>query len=166
MENTGESVDETTGDSAFVGPTMKVIYEVLNGSDEGDLKLSGLNHLLQYPEYSDTDQLSELLDALESKDEILDLVSTSEDAGDDIQVLIGSESSVRVMNKSAMVFKPIKQNNRTVGIIGVIGPRRMDYAKVLATLQSLSGNITNLIADGNAGETGTESQEDPTQGAH
>ena len=52
------------------------------------------------------------------------------------------------MDQSAIIFKPIKKNGKTVGAVGVIGPRRMDYAKVLATLESIGGNITNIIDDG------------------
>ena len=59
--------------------------------------------------------------------------------------MIGSESRVNVMNNSALVFKPIVKDGKTLGAIGVIGPRRMDYARVLATLEELSGNISNLI---------------------
>ena len=58
---------------------------------------------------------------------------------------MGSESEVKVMNNSALVFKPIVKDGKTVGAIGVLGPRRMDYAKVLATLEGLSGNISDLI---------------------
>ena len=123
--------------------TIKVVYYLLSELDEGEMRISGIDHLLQYPEYSDVGQLQELLGTLEKKEDILNLVSRSD--GEDISVLIGSESEVKVMNNSALVFKPIVKDGKTVGAIGVIGPRRMDYAKVLATLEGLSGNITDLI---------------------
>ncbi len=127
----------------LVNPAVKCIYEVMNEIDGGEMKLSGLNHLLKYPEYSDVNELGELLGTLESQDEILDLVSGSE--SDDINVLIGSESSVKVMNNSSLVFKPIKKNGRTVGVIGVLGPRRMNYKQVLHTLDQIGGNISSMI---------------------
>ncbi len=132
----------------MVNPAVKCIYEVMNEMDGGDMKLSGIAHLLKYPEYSDTDELGQLLGTLESREEILDLVSTSESDG--INVLIGSESSVKVMNNSALVFKPIKKGGRTVGYIGVIGPRRMNYRQVLQTLGDIGGNIS-LVIDEDAG---------------
>ncbi len=127
----------------LVNPAVKCIYEVMNEIDGGEMKLSGINHLLKYPEYSDVNELGELLGTLENREEILDLVSTAE--GDDINVLIGSESSVKVMNNSALVFKPIKKNGRTVGVIGVLGPRRMNYKQVLSTLDQIGGNISSMI---------------------
>ena len=112
--------------------------------NEGEMRVSGIDRLLQYPEYSDVGQLQELLGTLEKKEDILDLVSRHE-SRDDISVLIGSESRVEVMNNSALVFKPIQKDGKTLGAIGVLGPRRMDYAKVLATLEELSGNIESII---------------------
>ena len=152
---TGLSADEITlpiimrieglmgADAHLVGQVVKTVYRLLNEVNEGEMRVSGIDRLLQYPEYSDVGQLQELLGTLEKKEDILDLVSRTENDG--INVLIGSESEVKVMNNSALVFKPIVQNGKTVGAIGILGPRRMDYAKVLATLEGLSGNIADMI---------------------
>lgn len=138
------NLEDEMGDNAFlVNPAIKAIYEVMNEMDGGELRYSGLNRLLDYPEYADTQHLSNLLGTLENQDEILNLVSASE--GDDINVLIGSESSVKVMNNSSLVFKPIKKNGRTVGVIGVIGPRRMNYKKVLKTIDEIGVSISGMI---------------------
>ena len=66
---------------------------------------------------------------------------------DKINVLIGSESSVKVMNNSSLVYIPIKKDGKTVGVIGVIGPRRMNYKQVLKTLGDISGNISTIIGE-------------------
>lgn len=131
------------GDAGMVNPIIKTIYEVMNELDDGELRLSGLSHLTQYPEYADVGQLGELMSTFENKEEILNLVSDATE--DKVNVYLGSESAVQVMNQSALIFKPIKQSGKTVGAIGVIGPLRMDYAKVLATVESLCGNIADLI---------------------
>ena len=154
---TGLSADEITltsvmnlersmGDEAhLVNATIKAVYETMNEIDGGELHYSGLNHLLQYPEYSDVNKFGEIINTFEEKDQILDLVSGGND--NDINVLIGSENSVNVMKDSAIVFKQIKKDGKTIGAIGVVGPRRMDYARVLATLNELSENITDIIED-------------------
>lgn len=137
-------MENEMGESAFlVNPAVKCVWEVMNELDGGELRFSGLNHLLKYPEYSDTAQLGQLLGTLENQDEILDLVSDAE--GDDINVVIGSESPVKVMNNSALVFKPIKRNGRTVGVIGVLGPRRMNYRQVLQTIDEIGGSISSMF---------------------
>lgn len=139
-------METAMGEYAFlVNPAVKCVWEVMNEIDGGELRYSGINHLLNYPEYSDTEQLGQLLGTLENQDEILDLVSQPE--GDDISVLIGSESSVKFMNNSSLVFKPIKKNGRTVGVIGVLGPRRMNYRQVLQAITDISGSIAGMIND-------------------
>jgi heat-inducible transcriptional repressor len=156
-------MENAMSDDAFiVNPAVKRVYEVMSEIDGGEMRLSGINHLLKYPEYSDTEELGELLGTLESKDEILDLVSAQQ-SNDDINVLIGSESPVKVMNNSSLVFKPIKKNGRTVGVIGVLGPRRMNYKQVLETLDDISGNISGMInedtRDALASENNTNKRE-------
>ncbi len=137
-------LENAMGDWAYlVNPAVKCVYEVMSEIDGGEMRLSGLNHLLQYPEYSDTDQFGKLLGTLEDQEEILNLVSGADSDG--INVLIGSESPVQVMNNSALVFKPIKKNGRTVGVIGVLGPRRMNYKQVLETIGDISENISSMF---------------------
>ena len=131
------------GDTALYNAVIKAVYELLNDFDGGDLTVSGLQKLLQYPEFSDTENLGEVLGALERKEDILDLVGKASD--DRVSVVIGSEGAVKVINNSTLIFKPIVQGGRTVGAIGVIGPVRMDYAKVLATLDNLGDNVTHLL---------------------
>lgn len=139
-------LEDAMGEDAFlVNPTVKCIYEVMNEIDGGDMRLTGINHLLKYPEYSDTEELGDLLGTLESREEILDLVSSAEN--DSINVFIGSESSVKVMNNSSLVYIPIKKKGKTVGVIGVIGPRRMNYKQVLKTLGDISENISTIIGE-------------------
>ena len=128
----------------LVSVVVKVIYEAMNELDQGELKVSGMDRLLQYPEFNDPDRMKEVLGAIEQKDDILRMVS--DPSGEGINVVIGSESAVKVMDNSALVYKPIVQNGKTVGAIGVLGPARMDYAKVLATLEGISGNVETLLS--------------------
>ena len=129
--------------SYLVNPAVKSVYEVMNELDGGEMRYSGINQLLKYPEYSDTRQFGELLGTLENQDEILELVSKAD--SDSINVLIGSESPVEVMNNSSLVFKPIKKNGRTIGVIGVLGPRRMNYKQVLEAIDDITGSISTMM---------------------
>ena len=140
------NLERELGDAPlFVNATVKAIYETMSEMDGGELHYSGLNHLLRYPEYSDVNKFGEIINTFEEKDQFLDLISGGNE--EDISVLIGSENSVKVMSDSAIVFKQIKKDGKTIGAIGVVGPRRMDYARVLATLNELGDNISDLIED-------------------
>lgn len=135
--------EEMGADAEIVSPIIKTVYTALTENDGGDLQLTGIGNLLQYSDYESPEQLGDLLGTLEQKDEILKLVSDS--PSEDISVLIGSESSVKVMNNSAIVFKPIVKDGKTLGVIGVLGPLRMDYAKVLETIEQLCGSIVGIM---------------------
>ncbi len=155
-------------DGALISPVVKIIYETMNESDRGELKVTGVDRLLEYPEYSDASQLKGLLGALEQKNELMEMISTAAER-DPHGVVIGSEASVKEMNNSTVVFKTITKDGKPIGAIGVIGPLRMDYARVLSTLDGLSGNIADLLGEGAArlgdGEVNThEESEDDNDG--
>ena len=131
--------------SDIINTVVRYVCKSLEETDSNALKLSGLNHLLEYPEYSDSDKLKRLLGRIESGGK--DLRRLIDEGGEGVNVYIGSESTIEEMNDSALVFKPIKMNGHTIGAVGVIGPKRMDYGKVLATIDNLSGNISLLMSD-------------------
>ncbi len=137
-------MENAMGENAgLVSVVVKVIYEAMSELDEGEVKVSGMDRLLEYPEFSDPDRMKEMLSAIEGKDDILRMVSGT--GQDGINVVIGSESSVKVMDHSALVYKPIVKDGKTVGAIGVLGPARMDYAKVLATIEGISGSVEAVL---------------------
>ena len=131
---------------ALMTPVMKLVYDVMNRYDHGELNVTGLDRLLEYPEYSDVTELRQLIGTIENKEEIVTLVSEAEK--DRNNVVIGSESEVKVMENSSLVFKPVIKDGKTVGAIGVIGPLRMDYARVLALLGTLTGSISEMLDGG------------------
>ena len=154
-------LEATMGEDApLVTPIVKTIYGVLHEYDGGELQLSGINHLLQYPDYDDPDELVDLLGTLEQKDEILKLVSDKET--DEVSVVIGSESPVKVMNNSSLVYKPVMAHGKVVGVIGVLGPRRMDYARVLETIEQLAEGVAGVIGDSSGSK---ETPADPADNA-
>ena len=111
--------------------------------DETRFRVSGVDRLLQYPEFSNPDKMKEVLGVIEKPEEIVNMVSDPQDRG--VNVVIGSESTVRVMDNSALVYIPIVKDGKNLGTVGVLGPARMDYARVLATLQGISDNISSLL---------------------
>lgn len=133
--------------SPMVHPAVKAVYEAMSEIDGGDLKIDGVNHLLEYPEYSDLSQLKEMLDLFEHKENLLRLVSSSEE-GKDLQVHIGSENAIGAMSNSAFIYRTVRRGGKVVGAFGVIGPCRMDYSRVIALLNHLSDGIHDAIGEG------------------
>ena len=129
----------------LIGPVVKQICETLGETDPGDLHMTGVNHLLEYPEYADAHEFKELLSVLEQKRDILKLVSDTPPENDGPQVIIGSENGVEEMKNSTLVFQNIKVDGKVVGVIGILGPRRMDYSKVISTVEYIVENLSKLL---------------------
>ena len=140
MKTESDAGDDCQAD---VDAIVRYICKALGEGNTTNVRLSGLNHFLDYPEYSDSRKLRALLGKIESGgDDLSKLI----DDGEEAKVYIGSESTIEEMGNSALVFKPLKINGKTVGAIGVIGPVRMDYGRVLATIDSLTGNISDIMS--------------------
>lgn len=130
---------------ALISPIIKYIWEIVSSDSKGELKIDGVDRLLEYPEYSDVTRLRDMLGLIDRKSELFELVA--EDDGSDISVYIGKENAMDAMSNSSMVFKKITVNGEVVGAIGVIGPCRMDYSKVISTIRYLSDNIEERISE-------------------
>lgn len=134
---------DALGCGYMTDPIMEAIYSVTESGGEGELHLEGVNHLLRYQEYSDPERLGGFLESLEHKHDILDMVSRGESDG--VNVYIGSENGVSSLNQSSLLFKKIKRGDKVVGAIGIIGPCRMKYNKVITMLEHFSRNITDML---------------------
>lgn len=110
-------------------------------ADEEDLQIytSGATNIFKYPELSDGDRASELLKAFEQKDVLQELITDVNEVSDEtgIQVYIGNETPVQTMKDCSVVTANYDLGDGIRGTIGIIGPKRMDYEKVLGTLKNL-----------------------------
>lgn len=131
--------------SPIVHPTVKVIYEAMNEMDSADIKLDGITKLLQYPEYSDVANLRKLLGVLEEKDKLMDVISSGGFEDDGIHVYIGNENG-EAMSNTTLIFRNITVGGNRLAI-GVIGPMRMNYTKVIDMISSLASSIDRLLSE-------------------
>lgn len=141
--NSVVQMEQDMGDDAYLITTViKHILSILSESGGGTLKFEGVDRLLEYPEFTDVNRLRGMLNLMENQDDIVDLVT---DAGDGVKVYIGKENSVSEMNNSTLVFRTIKSGENIIGAIGVIGPCRMDYSKVITTVDTLCREIERTL---------------------
>jgi heat-inducible transcriptional repressor len=132
---------------AMVHPTIKAIYETMNELDTADVKLEGITKLLQYPEYSDISDFRNLMGMLEEKDKFLDVISRETSNGSDIHVYIGTEDESDAMRNTALIFKNVTIGGKQLAV-GVIGPKRMNYSKVIEMLNGLASGIDKVFGEG------------------
>ena len=132
---------------AMVHPTMKVICETMNELNAADIRLDGVNKLLQYPEYSDVSKLRDLMGVLEEKERLMDVISSHTSIDDDINVYIGTEDDSDAMRDTTMIFKNVNVGGKRVAV-GVIGPKRMNYSKVIGMINQLASAIDSTFGGG------------------
>ncbi len=131
---------------ALVHPTIKVIYETMSELDTADVKLEGITKLLQYPEYSDVSDFKSLLGVLEEKDKLMNVISSHSSSDDDIHVYIGTENDLDGMKNTTLIFKNINIGKKQLAV-GVIGPKRMNYSRVIEMLNGLAHGIDKMFCD-------------------
>ncbi|MBQ8393603.1 MAG: heat-inducible transcription repressor HrcA [Clostridia bacterium] len=132
----------------IVNIVVKNIYEAMNELSS-EIRFEGVNRLLQYPEYKNLDKLQQMISTIEDKNDIIKAISTIDQSDDETKIFIGSENMVKIMDNSTLIYKNLKLNGKTIGAIGIIGPCRMDYSKVLATIDKLSDEIGRLSETAN-----------------
>ena len=123
---------------------LKKMAQVLAANTNYATMISGATNIFKYPELSDGDKASRLIDTLEHKEVLQEFVAevnsgTEEEAG--IQVYIGDESPVQSMKDCSVVTANYDLGGGLRGTIGIIGPKRMDYEKVLGTLRNLMNQL-------------------------
>ena len=109
------------------------------------MRIEGVDRLLEYPEFTSVDRLKAVLSTFDKKQDLLQIVERSDKSN--VNVLIGSEIPAASMSDSTIVFKNITVNGNTVGAIGVIGPCRMDYSKVISTIERLSEALSAMLQE-------------------
>lgn len=117
--------------------------EVLSRAGEGEAYVAGASHLLRQPEFRDPDKAHEIMTYLSDKEHLLGLPSNGED--DDIQVLIGPENVAEELRDSSVVIARYNVGGNMKGIIGVVGPTRMDYSGVAAKLRYIAEGLSRLL---------------------
>ena len=136
-------MESAMGNAAgLVNPAIKAFYDAVATSSDSNVKFEGVNRLLEYPEFSSVDQLKRVFSMLENKEDFLNMLSNSD--RDKVNVYIGNEESVLASN-SAFIFRPLTVDGRVIGAIGVFGPSRMDYSKVISTVEYLTQKITGIM---------------------
>ena len=109
--------------------------------------MSGESNLIQTAEADNLNQLRDLFEAFNHKRDILHLLERSMKA-DGVQIFIGRESGFRPFEDYSLISAPYRADNGPVGVLAVVGPTRMDYEKVIPTVditaKILSAALTQL----------------------
>ncbi len=133
--------------AGIISEVIDAVAESIKADEDLEIYTSGANNIFKYPELADNERASEIITAFEEKKQLTDIVyetlSHSDEKG--IQVYIGEESPVENMKDCSVVTATYELGEGIHGTIGIIGPKRMDYDKVLSTMKKLSNELDNIF---------------------
>lgn len=134
--------------SEIVSHVLDAVAEVIRMDDDVEIYTSGATNIFRYPELSDNGRARELISTFEEKKELANLINESMDEENNtgIQVYIGNEAPVRTMHDCSVVTATYELGEGFQGTVGIIGPKRMDYEKVVDSLKMLKTQL-DLIFD-------------------
>lgn len=131
----------------LVSDILDSVAEALQEDEDPQIYTSGATNILKYPELADKDLVSDLLYTFEEKQQLTSLISDKlEDENQrGIQVYIGNETPIPSMHDCSVVTATYEIEEGVYGKIGIVGPKRMDYEKVVSTLQTLMVQLDEIF---------------------
>ena len=135
--------------SHIVGEVIDAVAEAIKTEEDLEIYTSGTNNIFRYPELSDHRKASELINTFEEKQLLGELLQEAHAENNEtgIQVYIGSETPVQSMQDCSVVTATYELGDGMKGTIGIVGPKRMDYDKVVVTLRTIQTQLDELYKD-------------------
>jgi heat-inducible transcriptional repressor len=132
--------------SAIVSEVIDAVAEAIRAEEDLEIYTSGTNNIFKYPELADQQKASELINTFEEKKLLGELLQEPGDAEENtgIQVYIGNETPVESMKDCSVVTATYEIGDGMKGTIGIVGPKRMDYDKVIGTLKTIRTQLDEL----------------------
>lgn len=123
------------------------IVDAIHEANDMEIYTSGATNMLKYPELMNPVQSTALLNTLVEKKALVKLVddTVNQEEKHGIQVYIGSENEVQSLKDCSIVTATYELEEGGTGTVGIIGPKRMDYRKVVHTLKNLTADLDEIF---------------------
>lgn len=125
--------------SSVLQQILKVVHDVISEVNQYDVNVEGISNLLNYPEFSDIAATRELLGLLDSKEELINRLTSSGD--NSLSIFIGKNDNV--LDSSSFIIRTFNIEDKVVGAVGIIGPKRMDYSGAIAKLEYVANILSS-----------------------
>ncbi len=112
--------------------------------DERRLVLEGTTNIMKHPEFADMDTMRRLFETFEEKQHLVNLLDRCLDAPG-VRIVIGSETDDPALKNLALVASPYQVDERSSGIVGLLGPTRMEYERAVALVDYISRLLSSLL---------------------
>ncbi len=136
--------------SEVISKILDTVAEAISQEDEVEIYTSGATNFFKYPELSDSRKASELISTFEEKHPLAELMGDAQSGEDEhgIQVYIGQETPLDNMRDCSVVTASYDMGGGMYGRIGIVGPKRMDYEKVVGVLKNVTSQMDDIFKTG------------------
>lgn len=115
--------------------------------DSADVYIEGQTNLLNNPEFADLTRLRRLLEAFEDKTRIIRLLDMTLHKTRGSHIILGPESNLEELQEISLISSPYRRGNTLLGVLGVIGPLRMDYSRIIPVVEFTAGLLSQLLEE-------------------
>ncbi len=122
---------------------MNFVYETISEIDDSEVYVGNAKSILDYPEYNNIKKAQDIFGFLEDKEKLKNALKDAPEDG--IGVRIGADNNAEELKDCSLVTMNYSLGDKVIGRLGVIGPKRMDYAKVFAGLNLISEHIDGIL---------------------
>ncbi|MDO4285011.1 MAG: heat-inducible transcriptional repressor HrcA [Eubacteriales bacterium] len=132
--------------SGIISQVIDSAAEAIRADEDLEIYTSGANNIFRYPELADQQKASQIINDFEEKQVLGSIVqeSLSDESGTGIQVYIGNEMPTQGMQDCSVVTATYELGEGMKGTVGIIGPKRMDYDKVVGVLKNIMQQLDDL----------------------
>lgn len=124
---------------------MLHILETSVITDEADrVFLRGATKIMNQPEFRDVEKVKDILELFEQNHQLVKLLTT---AGEGVQVRIGQENDMEAIKECSIVTTPYYIGGKAIGVVGILGPTRMEYDKVISVLDYLARGLSTMLTN-------------------
>ena len=141
----GEMRDEIA-DETLVSEALNLLVKGLKNIKKEQVFIDGTIHLLSHPEFKDIEKARGLLNILDDERTVWSVLNRALNRTG-MQVTIGSENTHQGFQDCSLVTATYEVNGKVVGSIGVVGPTRMDYDKVVSIVEGIAHSLSSLLSD-------------------
>ncbi|GEN33286.1 MULTISPECIES: heat-inducible transcriptional repressor HrcA [Aneurinibacillus] len=121
---------------------VELLEETLTHEPDDHIVLKGTTNIMMQPEFRDVDKVRDILTLFEQNEMVVRLFDSQQSG---LQVRIGTENKEQAVSGCSIITATYHLDGQPVGTIGILGPTRMEYARVMAILNELSDNLSEAF---------------------
>lgn len=130
-------------DPSIVGNAFELVRQVLTANQNKKVYLGGTTQLLSQPEFRDVEKVKGLLTVLEEEKVLHDILDPG--SGEGVLVTIGGENKYSGIQDCSMVQATYRVDGQVIGSIAILGPTRMEYARIMSVLDFMHSHLGNIL---------------------